>query len=36
MSNSALEALAAMGIEPETIDTHDISTVNRLGVDRRI
>ena len=36
MSNPALEALAAMGIEPETIDTHDISTVNRLGVDRRV
>ncbi len=36
MSNSALEALAAMGIELEAIDTHDISTVNRLGVDRRI
>ena len=36
MSNSALDALAAMGIAPETVDTHDISTINRLGVDRRI
>jgi hypothetical protein len=36
MSNPALDALAAMGLDPQEIDTHDKSVVNRLGVDRRI
>lgn len=36
MSNSALDALAVMGIEPESVDLYDMSAINRLGVDRRI
>ena len=36
MSNQALNVLAAMGIDPQEIDTHDTSLVNKQGVDRRI
>jgi hypothetical protein len=36
MSNQALNALAAMGMDPHKIDIHDTSTYNKLGVDRRI
>jgi len=36
MSNQALDALAAMGLDPQEIDTHDTSLINKQGVDRRI
>jgi hypothetical protein len=36
MSNPALDALTAMGLDPQEIDSLDMSSINRLGVDRRI